>query len=222
MSLYFFLHDADFFLGQVCPALADCWRQRRFTPCGPLAAVLRPAVRAFTERFHTRAGEAVLALVESGLPFDHDTWRLLVGEILLYGARAIPEIQTAPETLTCLLAPNSSPQGEEVRSRFPPIQQAHFGTRDLVFGGGYYRPEHAGWNDLVDVARLADYLTAVDPDRWVVEDLLPLREIKEDEERADELEFAREWFPQLVNLYRKAREQKQIVVSEVVQSAGLD
>src|SRR5262249_50982793 len=195
MSLYFFLHDADFFLGQVCPALAECWRQRRFTPCGPLAAALRPAVAAFTERFHTGAGESVLALVESRLPFDRDTWRLLVGEILLYGAREIPEIQTAPETLTCLLAPNSSPPGEGVRSRFPPIQQAHFGTRNLVFGGGYYRPEHAGWNDLGNVARLVDYLVAVDPDRWAVQDLLFLREMKDDEERADELAFAREWFP---------------------------
>ncbi len=222
MVLYFYLHDADFFHDKVRPALAESWRQRCFTPCGPLVAELRPAVLAFGERYLTEAGNSLLILVESGLPFRRETWRILVGEVLLYGAREIPEFQTAPETLTCLLARERYQQGESLRCRFAAIEQAHWGTRDLVFGGGYYRPEHAGWNSLEDVAQLADYLGGIDPGRWTVQDLADLREMSDEEERADELEFAREWFPELVNLYQKARQRKQVVVSEIIQAAGLD
>src|SRR5262249_57593679 len=39
-----------------------------------------------------------------GLSFGRDRWRALVGEILTVAALEIPEIETAPEALTCLLA----------------------------------------------------------------------------------------------------------------------
>jgi hypothetical protein len=222
MSTYFLLHDAEFFHRQARPALAACWRQRSFAPCRSLWAVLLPAAAAFAERYHTGAEEPLLARVESGLPFDRDVWRLLVGEVLLYAAKEIPEIETAPDTLACLLAPAIYNEGSHVSARFAPIQQAHYGVRDLVFGGGYYRPEHAGWNDVDDVARLADFLASVDPGQWTVQDLAPLRGMSGDEERADELEFAREWFPDLEALYRQASAQKQVVVCETITTAGLD
>jgi hypothetical protein len=156
--------------------------------------------------------------VLEGLSFDRACWRHLVGEVLLYGAAELPELEIAPETLCCLLAPEPYREGIVPRERLAPIQQAHYGARDLVFGGGYYRPEHAGYNDSDDVARLAAYLAAVDPTRWRVADLANLREMTDETERLEELEFAREWFPALCELYQRAGECNRVVVCEMIQS----
>ena len=60
------------------------------------------------------------------------------------------------------------------RESLPPILQAHRGSRDLTFGAAVYRPEHAGYNNAADVARLADYLAAVRPEHWTPADLAGL------------------------------------------------
>lgn len=122
-------------------------------------------------------------------------------------------MQTAPATLTCLLAPAAL--HETQRTRLAPIQQAHFGSRDLLFAGRPYRPDHAGCNLLDDVARLADYLAGIDPSRWAPEDLQPLAELSP-EDRADELEFARDWLTPLCEMYQRARQRRQIVVCEAI------
>src|SRR5687768_7263165 len=105
MPLYFLLHDARRFHQEIRPALAEAWRRRSFDPCGALAAALAPAAADFAERYHTGPDEPLLAHVGRGLPFDRDCWRLLAGEVLLYAAVSVPDIQTAPDTLRCLLAP---------------------------------------------------------------------------------------------------------------------
>src|SRR6516164_7163015 len=151
MPLYFLLHDAARFHEALRPALAEAWRRRSFEPCRALCSALAPAAVGFAERYHTGHDEPLLAQVaRGGVPFDRDFWRLLVGEALLYGAASVPEILTAPDTLCRLLAAGSESA---------PIRQAHFGSRDLTFGGGFYRPDAAGLNDVADVARLAEYLT---------------------------------------------------------------
>ena len=158
MPLYFLLHDAERFHRRSALPLPRRGA-RSFEPCRPLCAALAPAAVAFAERYHTGHDEPLLAGVARGaVPFDRDFWRLLVGEVLLYGAASVPEILTAPDTLSRLLA-----AGEDEAA---PIRRAHFGTHDLVFGGGFYRPDAAGYNDVPDVARLADYLAAVDASRW--------------------------------------------------------
>ncbi|HKI34715.1 MAG TPA: hypothetical protein VKA46_22855, partial [Gemmataceae bacterium] len=112
-----------------------------------------------------------------------------------------------PDILCGLLAPGQDGA---------PIRQAHFGSHDLVFGGGFYRPDAAGCNEAADVARLAEYLAAIDPNRWTVADLDGLREFDDDADRADELEFAREVFSSLGELYRGARDAGQVVICEVL------
>jgi hypothetical protein len=102
----------------------------------------------------------------------------------------------------------------------PAILQAHYGSRDVRLGGGYYRPEHAGTNDAADVGRLADYLASVDPQRWTPADLALLPDFATAEERADELEYVRDWFPALRDLYQQARERNQIVVCEALEAAA--
>jgi len=87
-----------------------------------------------------------------------------------------------------------------------PIQQAHRGTRDLTFGAAVYRPEHAGYNNVENVSRLADYLAAVRPQEWTPTDLIGLKGAEDGAEREEELAFAREWFPALADLFRRARE----------------
>lgn len=209
--LYFMLHDGARFQDVLRPALTASWRHRSFEPCRVLCNELLPSVAAFAERFHLGSQEPLIARVIDGLPFARDYWRSLVGEILLYGAAEVPDFQAAPETLAGLLrATEDAP-----RERFVPIQQAHFGARDLVLGG-YYRPDAAGWNDPDDVARLATYLAGCAPERWTIADLPEHLELSDDDDRAEELAFARQGLAALEAMYRHAATRRQGVVCEVI------
>jgi hypothetical protein len=215
MPLYFLVHDAQRFGEVIRPALAASWRRRSFEPCCDLCATLAPQVRAFQERYYIGQDEPMLWKLNE-LAFDRHLWRLLVGELLLYAAVEIPEIPTAPETLTCLLARHRPLRSDLRRDQFAPIQQVHFGTHDLAFGTAIYQPERTGYNDDADVARLADYLDAIDPAPWSAAELTRLPELANDEDRAEELELAREWFPLLCGLYRRACKQNQVIVCDIL------
>ncbi len=217
MADYFLRLDAADFEGRIRPALAESWKRRSFAPCRQLCQTLLPAASAYRERYHTGDTEPLLCRVAVGLTFDRTFWRALVGEVLLFTAADMPEFQVNEDTLACLLAPDHYRQQVVVeREQLAPIQQAHRGSRDLTFGGAVYRPEHAGYNDRADVARLADYLGSIQPENWTVADLADLRGVADEEERADELAFAREWFPALVDLYRGAQLNGQVVVHESI------
>jgi hypothetical protein len=216
MPVYFMLLDGACFEEQIRPALSASWRQRSFEPCRALCSALVPAAQSYLEKYHVGPDEPLLYKFARHLPFDRDYWRLLVGEILLFAAVEIPEIQIAPEVLCCLLAPEHYRAGTVPRERFAPIQQAHFGARELLFGGKCYRPEYAGYNHREDVARLADYLKSQDPNQWTTADLSGFREVADEDERAEELAFARDWFPALCALYWQAREAGQVVVCEIL------
>jgi hypothetical protein len=139
-------------------------------------------------------------------------WKLLLGEVLLYSATEIPFLESACDAL-CRLLGGVVPSPAE-RPGFAPIQQVHYGSRDLRFGGGYYRPEHAGYNDSPDVRRLTDYLAGMNPEEWGPDDLKGLPGCEGAEERAEELELVRDWFPSLCAVYRDAGERQQIIVCE--------
>ncbi len=183
MADYFLLLDAAAFEDRARPALAASWRLRSFEPCRSFCAELLPAASAYAEQYHVGGDEPLLRRVADGLPFDRSCWRALVGEVLLFTAVEIPEFQTCEETLCRLLAPEHYRDAVDQRERLAPIQQAHRGTRDLTFGAAVYRPEHAGYNNVEDVARLADYLAAVQPANWTPDDLVGLRSAEDGEER---------------------------------------
>ena len=214
MADYFLMLDAAAFEGRARPTLAAAWRQRSFEPCRAFCAELLPAAEAYAARYHLGGERPLLTHVADGLPFGRHTWRALVAEVLLFAAVEIPEFQTCEEALCRLLAPEHG--GDEIggRERLPPILQAHRGSRDLTFGAAVYRPEHAGCNNAADVARLADYLAAVRPERWAPADLAGLPAAGTEEERAEELAFAREWFPSLADLFRRGRERGCVLVHE--------
>ncbi len=212
MADYFLMLDAAPFEGRVRPALAASRRLRSFDPCRALCAELAPAARAYAERYHVGGDEPLVVRVAGGLSFNRDAWRALVGEVLLFTAVEIPEFQTCEETLGVLLAPGQEDKDITEREYLPPILQAHRGSRDLTFGAVVYRPDHAGYNNAADVARLADCLAAVRPERWTPTDLAGLA----DAEREEELAFAREWFPALVDLFRRARERGCVLVHESI------
>ncbi len=216
MPLYFYVHDGEVFTRRVRPVLTASWRQRSFEPCHQFCRDLLPAARAFAQQYHLGAEEPLVEQVAAGLPFERDFWRLLAGEILLFGAVEIPEIQTAPESFRCLLAPDRYGEESTPRHRLAPIQQVHHGSRDLDFGTAFYRPDHVGWNDRQDVLRLAGYLSALDPGRWTVADLAQLRGFADDEERAEELSFLRDWFPPVRDLYLRAADGRQVIICEDV------
>jgi hypothetical protein len=201
MAQYFLLLDAAEFHDQFRPALVASWRKRSFAPLGTLTDMLLPRMRDFAVRYHLGSQEPLLAQVAGGLPFDRTFWHHLVGEVLWYGAVDIPELQTAEPAWTCLVKPPGT------------IVQAHRGSRDLVFGGGFYRPDAAGWNDVEDVRRLAASLAGVDVNTWQPEELAALNDIAVDE-RAEELADAQAWFPDFASFYRQAAEAGRIVVCE--------
>jgi hypothetical protein len=214
MKLYFLLLDAARFHQQIVSALGAAWRQRSFAPCQSLCAELAATALGLGERTAIVRDEPLLCRVPGGLPFDRDLWRLLVGEVLLYAAAEMPELRTAPDTLATLLSAERAGDEPLPRERFTPIHAAHWGGRDLVFGGGFYRPESAGYNDVADVARLAAYLTSIDPAGWTTADLAALPGLEEEEDRVDELEFARECLAALRETYQRAAAAGQVIVCE--------
>jgi hypothetical protein len=157
-----------------------------------------------------------LAKVAAGLSFDRACWQLLVGEMLLFAAADIPEIQTAPETLFFLLDGDSVGQDAMAREHWSAIRQAHYGAQDLRFGAKVYRQDSAGYNDLEEVARLADYLTNLDPAGWTSAGLRTLPGISEEEDRDEELEFARDCLFDLTGIYQAAHKDNQLVVCEIL------
>ena len=215
MPHYFYVLDHLRFHERIHPALSASWKARSFAACQPLCADLLPAAAEFRRKFHLGAADLILPQIAQGLAFDRHLWRLLVGEVLLVAATEIPELETAPETLCCLLAPALFGQHVTDRRRFAPIQHVHFGARDLVFDAAIYRPENVGWNDENDVNRLADYLSSLEPAQWRPKDLRPIAELDE-AGREEELADARAWFPGLVNLYQRARTDREIIVTEVI------
>lgn len=214
MAEYFLCLNAETFLHQLRPALTDSWRLRSFEPCRSLCQSLLPAVHDYTQRYHLGDEQTLVARVASGFAFDRACWRLLVAEALLFAAVEIPELTSNAETLCCLLAPEQYGREEIRREQFFPIQQALRGSQDVTFGAAVYRPEQAGFNDPDDVKRLAAYLAGVDPERWTANDLRALRDMADDDERADELAFVREWFPVLVELYQHALSERYVLVIE--------
>jgi hypothetical protein len=214
MPLYFLLLESTRFQGAVRPALDASWRERSFAPCRALCEELLPVARAFAPQESTGPAASFLGQVADGLPFDRDLWRLLVGDVLMYAAADLPEIQTAPAALACLVGLAPGTDSAAGRQSWHWARQVHFGARDLTFGGAFYRPEAAGYNDTDDVARLADLLRAVRPERWRPDDLKGLPDLASDEDRADELEFMRDWLPPLRAMYDGAQAAGQVVVCE--------
>jgi hypothetical protein len=207
MLLDFYLLSTVFFT-RMRAALAESWRRRSFAPCRDLCAdvIARPG--------QTVPDDCLLVQVARGLPFARLSWHGVAGELIVLGCDEMPLVQTAPATLCCLLAPERYQAGEAPRSAFAPIEQVHFGSRDLRFGGAFYRPEHAGYNDTDDVARLRGYLQKIDPAAWNETMLEPMAELATAEERAEELAFVRDWWNPLVGVYRDALGRKYVVVCE--------
>jgi hypothetical protein len=214
--LYFFLWERHPFVDVILPSMAASWRERSFAPCRDVCRGLLPAVKTFSDRYCLGEDPLVLNQMAEGLPFERHTWRCLVGEILMIGAAEIPEIETAPDSLCCILAPDRYQDECTPRPNFAPIQQVHFGARDLAFGTAFYRPEHAGWNEQSDVERLAEYLAGVNPESWTVADLNEHRELADDQERGEELEYLRYWFPALRDLYQQGVARDLIVICETI------
>ena len=234
MPQYFYVVPGRRFVTEIQPPLAQAWRKRSFEPCRSLCRELAETAHSFAVTHRIDPDALFIERVAMGMPFSKDACRSLVSDLITVSAVMMPEIQTAPQTLRCLLSkalpldggevgggehfaktiPPAAALSHEGGGRETPIDQAHFGARDLVFGGGFYRPEHAGWNDESDVARLADYLASVDPRTWHAGQLAPLTEIAADD-REEEVEFARQSMQNLAILYQSARD-GHVIVCEVI------
>jgi hypothetical protein len=215
MANYWLLLDGANFETMMRPALAESWRRHSFGPCRELAASLLSAAEEYARRYHAGAASALLDQVATGLPWDRATWRCLVGEVLLYSAAEIPELPTSAATLACLLAPEQRGSRAGNRREAPLIDKAHFGSRDLTFGAAIYRPEHAGYSNADDVRLIADFLGPVRPETWTVAELAHFTELAV-EDRPEELDFARECFGALQDLFVRASDRGWVVVHEQI------
>lgn len=211
--LYYYLLDSRCFADCIQPALCLSWQQRSFAPCRQLCRELLAGIKNF---FPAGDQNPLFCQVADGLAFDRRLWHHLVGELLMYSATEVPPLETPAEALCCLLAPKRSPDSVSTRQHFAPIEQVLYGSRDLVFGGAFYRPDFAGWNNAGDVSRLSEYLAAQDPNEWQATPLESMRDLVNDSERAAELNYARQWFEPLRDLYRMASDANHVIVCEVL------
>jgi hypothetical protein len=211
MPAYYFLHDADFFANELTPVLAASWREQSLDPCRTLCRNLLPAVESFRSESWTSGQEPLVRLVAEGLRFDRLYWNQLAGEIILFGAREIPEVYSDMESLCELVECGAAGQTPRSRDLFRPIEQAHWGSRDLAFGRKVYRPEHAGLNLVSDVHRLAEYLDQTDPTRWAVR-----TGAADAAEWEDMCASARQSLAELQSLYERARTRGQLIIHETL------
>jgi hypothetical protein len=202
---YIFVHHRAVLERQLRPALADAWAVRSFAPCLRIDEFVTPLAREYARRYHV-AQECLLSLrLKEGLSFDRSVWRALVGELLIVTAHEIPEFAAPLEPLALILAPGS-PEAEQLdRASAPPIRQALHGSRDLTIGRVPYRPEHTGFNDAGDVARIAGYLESIDPAALSFPDG-PTSSGMSDGGRDEELLDAREALAFLRDLYCRSRD----------------
>jgi hypothetical protein len=214
MADYFLVHDRSLLEDQLRPALSAAWRERSFAPCLPLCRDWAAVGRDYAERYHVNPDDILLLQLNEAFVFDRAFWRVLVGEVLLFSACEIPEFANCFDTLLHLLTPLPSQVDVSPREQQSAISQALHGSRDLAFGRALYRPEYAGWNNVADVARLADWLASICPDAWTPNDLASLPGLDSDEDRAEELEFAREWFVVLADLYHRSAAAGRVIVLE--------
>jgi hypothetical protein len=214
MADFFLVHDRAIFEDRLRPALSAAWHQRSFAPCLSLLEDWEPVARDYAERYRVNPDDILLLQLDKGLVFDRAFWRSLAGELLLFAATEIPEFPNCFDTLLHLLAPAYTPIDEVARNRRPPIYQALHGSRDVAFGATLYRAEHAGLNHSEDVVRLAKWLGAIRTESWTTADLASIPGLEDEEDRAEELAFAREWYPVLVDLYRRTADAGRILVLE--------
>jgi hypothetical protein len=212
MHHYFYLLPAADFHDHIRPALTASWQQHSFAPCRGLCASLLSRVRSFRADCAMTDEEHLIGAVACGASFDRISWKLVAGELLLYSATEIPILESSCDALSLLVG--VADKVDTDRQQFSPIHQVHFGSRDLRFGGGFYRPERAGFNDIEDVHRLASYLDRLDPGSWKPDSLIGLPECASAAERAEELELICDWFPSLRAVYHDAGQHQQIIVCE--------
>jgi hypothetical protein len=215
VTVFFNLFPSSRFSQIIRPSLTETWRSRSFSPCHDLCRELVSVATAFLQRYSRDGDESFLAQVAAGIPFHRKLWPVLVGEVLLYGAAELAPVEADVDTLCRLLAGGPWSEGLP-REQFAPIHQVLFGARDLVFGGKFYRPHHAGWNDPADVARLAQYLGSTDPETWTADSLEGHLTVTDPADRVEEIELARECFPELRELYERAHRNDCVIVREVL------
>jgi hypothetical protein len=192
MLHYFFLLEETFFRWRLRPVLAECRRTQSFNACKPLCRELLK-----------RSGDApdsLMAQVSQGLAYQARTWQALIGELLAAGAEQTPRLSLNP----CLLCSIHGCAPERHRPGLTPVQQALYGAKEVDFGVGVYRPEHAGLNDSDDVRRLTAYLESVDPATWSRPAMVDTEDFADSQAS----------WPELVSMYQAAQRRGWLVISE--------
>jgi hypothetical protein len=213
MPIYFYLHEQEWFQNEFMRAMAECRRLRSFEPCRALCQSMTSRAEDYWRRYHIGDDVPLVCQVGVGSHYDSRLWELVVGELIVVGAQAIPEFVQAPELLCCLAAGKRA-LDPLMREQFAPMQQAHLGARDLCLGATHYRPRHVGWNDGEDIKGLATFLSDIRPETWTKESLV--RCGFDAEESAEELEYATLCLTELRKLYEQCAAAGSVIVTELM------
>lgn len=190
---------------ELAPVLAECRMARSFAPIGKLGEQYVRAMWQVVRAEELGLNNPFFRNRHGLLPFSVAIWRMLVGEVLLAAAADVPILETPLEIFAMLL---QQPLASE-RCRFSPIQRAILGASDLTIGGFAYRPDHAGFNNSVEVIALAGWLQQVDPVAWRLDNLPNDTVI-----RGDDIAFAKEWLLELARFYGRAAKEDSVVICE--------
>jgi len=164
-----------------------------------LVRELYPVIETFGQQYQLTSAERPLFFECAGKPFDRRLWRHFAGELLLYAAAETPDFPIAPELLSQFIPPDL-------------VERLHRGSREVTFDGVPYRPGQAGLHDVADIAELAVELAAINSLLWTADVLSDLA----DDERDDDLTFARQCFEKLREMVASAQQHGQLIVCENV------
>jgi hypothetical protein len=200
MSITFLVHDSDFLFGVAVPALTQCWKMRTYRPGRELFELLAKRMPNFVERHRLGSVPTLFHPAAEGLPWDRVIWRHLVGEVLLYSAESMPDIQIDEELLLAIHGPK--------------IYPALYGSHDILFGG-FYRPGCAGYNNANEVEQFAEYLKLLPSSPWILPQDFRLEDLEED--RQNDFLSAKMAFPSLDEMYQDAASRGWTIVCEAME-----
>src|SRR2546423_5350820 len=91
---YFMVLPAEWFREGLAGSLRECWRRRSFRAITTICEELTGAARNFIQCDMDGTSPPLTLQVPRGLAFDPNRWRLLAGELMLFAAVELPEIET--------------------------------------------------------------------------------------------------------------------------------
>src|SRR5262245_132729 len=100
---YFMAIPRNWFHERLSRSLRSCWRERSFAPVVEICRELAFSARSFVQLGSEGETSPLTLLVPNGLTFDPNRWRTVAGELMLFGAAELPELETPLDSYSAVL-----------------------------------------------------------------------------------------------------------------------